>query len=132
MAILSKNPLSEINLYPHCGRNDARHISATVSDLSVHSLYVPAGSELPDAERNPKFAHKLKFCDAVADLAAEINASVENIGARRLHTVLEKLLEEISSTAIDRSGETFKVDAAYVRTQVGELAKKGGLSRFIL
>ncbi len=69
---------------------------------------------------------------AVADLAAEINASVENIGARRLHTVLEKLLEDISFTATDRSGETFKVDAAYVRTQMGELAKKGDLSRFIL
>jgi ATP-dependent HslUV protease ATP-binding subunit HslU len=70
--------------------------------------------------------------EAVADLAAEINTSVENIGARRLHTVLEKLLEDISFTATERSGETFKVDAAYVRTQVGELAKKGDLSRFIL
>jgi ATP-dependent HslUV protease ATP-binding subunit HslU len=69
---------------------------------------------------------------AVADLAAEINTSVENIGARRLHTVLEKLLEEISFTATDRSGETFTVTADYVRTQVGELAKKGDLSRFIL
>jgi ATP-dependent HslUV protease ATP-binding subunit HslU len=69
---------------------------------------------------------------AIADLAAEINSSVENIGARRLHTVLEKLLEEISFTATDRSGETFSVTADYVRTQVGELAKKGDLSRFIL
>ena len=69
---------------------------------------------------------------AIADLAAEINTSVENIGARRLHTVLEKLLEEISFTATDRSGETFIVDAAYVRAQVGDLAKKGDLSRFIL
>ncbi len=69
---------------------------------------------------------------AVADLAAEINTSVENIGARRLHTVLEKLLEDISFTATDRSGETFAVTADYVRTQVGELAKKGDLSRFIL
>jgi ATP-dependent HslUV protease ATP-binding subunit HslU len=69
---------------------------------------------------------------AVADLAAEINTSVENIGARRLHTVLEKLLEDISFTATDRSGETFTVTADYVRTQVGELAKKGDLSRFIL
>ena len=78
----------------------------------------------------------LEFADdaiaAVADLAAEINASVENIGARRLHTVLEKLLEDISFTATDRSGETFAVTADYVRTQVGELAKKGDLSRFIL
>ena len=69
---------------------------------------------------------------AVADLAAEINASVENIGARRLHTVMEKLLEDISFTATDRSGETFPVSADYVRTQVGELARKGDLSRFIL
>jgi ATP-dependent HslUV protease ATP-binding subunit HslU len=69
---------------------------------------------------------------AVADLAAEINASVENIGARRLHTVLEKLLEDISFSATDKSGETFAVDAAYVKSQVGELAKKGDLSRFIL
>jgi ATP-dependent HslUV protease ATP-binding subunit HslU len=78
----------------------------------------------------------LEFADdavpAIADLAAEINASVENIGARRLHTVLEKLLEEISFTATDKSGETFTVDAGYVRSQVGELAKKGDLSRFIL
>jgi ATP-dependent HslUV protease ATP-binding subunit HslU len=70
--------------------------------------------------------------EAVADLAAEINSTVENIGARRLHTVLERLLEDISFSATDRTGETFKVDAAYVRDQVGELAKKGDLSRFIL
>ncbi len=78
----------------------------------------------------------LEFADdavpAIADLAAEINTAVENIGARRLHTVLERLLEEISFTATDRAGETFRVDAAYVRSQVGELAKKGDLSRFIL
>ncbi|MBL8643116.1 MAG: ATP-dependent protease ATPase subunit HslU [Rhodospirillaceae bacterium] len=70
--------------------------------------------------------------DAIADLAAEINRSVENIGARRLHTVMEKLLEEISFTATDRSGETVAIDAAYVKTHVGDLAKKGDLSKFIL
>ena len=69
---------------------------------------------------------------AIADLAAEINAAIENIGARRLHTVMEKLLEEISFTATDRSGEVFTVDGAYVRDQVGGLATKGDLSRFIL
>ncbi|MSO98188.1 MAG: ATP-dependent protease ATPase subunit HslU [Rhodospirillaceae bacterium] len=78
----------------------------------------------------------LEFSDdaigAIADLAAEINKSVENIGARRLHTVMEKLLEEISFTATDRSGETVKIDAAYVKSQVGDLAKKGDLSKFIL
>jgi len=70
--------------------------------------------------------------EALADLAAEINKSVENIGARRLHTVMEKLLEEISFTATDRSGETLTIDAAYVKAQVGDLAKKGDLSKFIL
>ena len=70
--------------------------------------------------------------DALADLAADINDRVENIGARRLHTVLEKLLEEISFSATDRAGETFVVDAAYVRDRVAPLAARGDLSRFIL
>jgi len=70
--------------------------------------------------------------DALADLSAEINSSVENIGARRLHTVLEKLLEEISFTATDRGGETIHIDAEMVRTRVGELAKDTDLSKFIL
>jgi len=70
--------------------------------------------------------------DALADLAADINDRVENIGARRLHTVLEKLLEEISFTASDRGGQSVVVDGAYVRERVAPLAAKGDLSRFIL
>ena len=70
--------------------------------------------------------------DALAELAADINAQVENIGARRLHTVLEKLLEEISFTASDRAGEAVTIDAAQVHERVGELAKSADLSRFIL
>jgi ATP-dependent HslUV protease ATP-binding subunit HslU len=70
--------------------------------------------------------------DALADLAADINERVENIGARRLATVLEKLLEEISFTASDRHGDTVVVDAAYVNEKVAPLAAKGDLSRFIL
>jgi len=70
--------------------------------------------------------------DALADLAAAINERVENIGARRLHTVLEKLLDEISFTAADRPGETVTVDAAYVRERVAPLAANADLSRFIL
>ena len=69
---------------------------------------------------------------ALAGLAADINERVENIGARRLHTVLEKLLEEISFSASDRSGSTETVDAAYVAQKVAPLATKGDLSRFIL
>jgi ATP-dependent HslUV protease ATP-binding subunit HslU len=70
--------------------------------------------------------------DALAGLAYDINDRVENIGARRLATVLEKLLEEISFTATDRHGESVLVDAAYVNEKVAPLAAKGDLSRFIL
>jgi ATP-dependent HslUV protease ATP-binding subunit HslU len=70
--------------------------------------------------------------DALADLAAEINGSVENIGARRLHTVMEKLLEEISFTASDKPGEQVTIDRAYVEARVGALARNSDLSKFIL
>jgi len=70
--------------------------------------------------------------DELATLAAEINTNVENIGARRLHTVLERLLEEISFTASDNPGTSRLIDAAYVREQVGALAKNSDLSKFIL
>ena len=70
--------------------------------------------------------------DALSDLAAEVNRAVENIGARRLHTVMEKLLEEISFEAADRSGDTITIDAAYVDAHVGDLAKDADLSKFIL
>jgi len=70
--------------------------------------------------------------DALAELASDINERVENIGARRLHTVLERLLEDISFTATDKAGETITVDAGYVSERVAPLAQKGDLSRFIL
>ncbi len=70
--------------------------------------------------------------DALAELASDINERVENIGARRLATVMEKLLEEISFTASDRNGETVTVDAGYVNEKVAPLASRGDLSRFIL
>ena len=70
--------------------------------------------------------------DAVADAAVAVNASVENIGARRLQTVLEKVVEEFSFTAADLAGETVTVDGDYVRQRVGELAKNADLSRYIL
>ena len=70
--------------------------------------------------------------DALASLAAEINRTVENIGARRLQTVMERLLEDISFTASDRTGETFSIDEGYVRENVADLAKDADLSKFIL
>ena len=70
--------------------------------------------------------------DGLASLAAEINTSVENIGARRLHTVMERLLEEISFTATDRDGEVIRITPEYVDSQVADLAQDADLSKFIL
>ena len=70
--------------------------------------------------------------EALADAAVEVNGSVENIGARRLQTVLEKVVEDVSFRAADLTGQTITVDAAYVRQHVGELAGNADLSRFIL
>jgi ATP-dependent HslUV protease ATP-binding subunit HslU len=78
----------------------------------------------------------LKFTDdaidALADIAAQVNSSVENIGARRLQTVMERVLDEISFDATDKGGEAITIDAAYVQARVGELAKNADLSKFIL
>jgi ATP-dependent HslUV protease ATP-binding subunit HslU len=70
--------------------------------------------------------------DTLAKVSAEVNASVENIGARRLHTLLEKVLDEISFTASDRSGEKIIIDKKYVERNLGELTKDTDLSKFIL
>ncbi|MEM8856487.1 MAG: AAA family ATPase, partial [Pseudomonadota bacterium] len=78
----------------------------------------------------------LEFTDdgieALAEVAVEINATVENIGARRLQTVIERVLDDISFTATDRSGETLVIDGDYVRKAVLDIAKNADLSRFIL
>lgn len=68
----------------------------------------------------------------IATLAHEVNSRVENIGARRLQTVMERLLEEVSFTASDRNGEVVAIDAGYVRRQVADLAQNADLSKFIL
>jgi len=70
--------------------------------------------------------------DALADVAVAVNSTVENIGARRLQTVMERVLDEISFVAPDRNGDTIRIDADYVKTNVGDLAKNTDLSRFIL
>ncbi len=68
----------------------------------------------------------------IAQVAWQVNERTENIGARRLHTVMERLLEEISYQAPDRSGQTLTVDAAYVDEQLGDLVQDQDLSRYIL
>jgi ATP-dependent HslUV protease ATP-binding subunit HslU len=70
--------------------------------------------------------------DALADIAVAVNSTVENIGARRLQTVMERVLDDISFTAPDRKGETVRIDSGYVQKHIGDLAKNADLSRFIL
>ena len=69
---------------------------------------------------------------ALARIAAEVNGSVENIGARRLYTVMERVFEDLSFTAPDRSGDAVVVDAAFVETNIGALARSADLSRYVL
>jgi len=79
---------------------------------------------------------ELKFddngIDAIANIASEVNSTVENIGARRLHTIIERILDDISFTATDRSGEKIVIDAEYVKKNLDELVKVTDLSKFIL
>ena len=70
--------------------------------------------------------------DMLAKISAEVNSSVENIGARRLHTIIEKVLDDISFNATDRAGETITVDQKYVQENLGNLVKDTDLSKFIL
>jgi len=70
--------------------------------------------------------------DTIANLANEVNATVENIGARRLHTIIERVLDEISFTATDRAGEKITINSDYVKKNLGELVKDTDLSKFIL
>ena len=70
--------------------------------------------------------------DTIATLAYDVNSKVENIGARRLHTIIERVLDEISFTATDRGGEKITINADYVKKNLGELVKDTDLSKFIL
>ncbi len=70
--------------------------------------------------------------NTIANIASEVNSSVENIGARRLHTIIERVLDEISFTATDRAGEKITVDSKYIKDNIGELVKDTDLSKFIL
>jgi ATP-dependent HslUV protease ATP-binding subunit HslU len=69
---------------------------------------------------------------ALARIAAEVNHTVENIGARRLYTVMERVFEELSFTAPDRAGQSVTVDAAFVDKNLGELMRSTDLSRYVL
>ena len=107
-------------------RDDLRRI-LTETEVSLIKQYVALL-----ATEGVQLAFTEDAIDAIADVTVGVNASVENIGARRLQTVMERVLDEISFAASDRSGEKVEIDAAYVQRHVGDLAKNADLSRFIL
>jgi ATP-dependent HslUV protease ATP-binding subunit HslU len=107
-------------------RDDFRRI-LTETEASLIKQYVALM-----ATEGVNLAFTPDAVDAIADVAVSVNSSVENIGARRLQTVMERILDDISFSAPDRSGETVTIDAAYVQQHIGDLAKNADLSRFIL
>jgi ATP-dependent HslUV protease ATP-binding subunit HslU len=107
-------------------REDMRRI-LTETEASLIKQYVALmGTE------GVKLSFSDDALDALADIAVDLNSSVENIGARRLQTVMERVLDEISYDAPDRNGTQFEIDAKYVRDKLGVLAKNTDLSRYIL
>jgi ATP-dependent HslUV protease ATP-binding subunit HslU len=107
-------------------RDDFRRI-LTETEVSLIKQYVALM-----ATEGVKLEFATDSIDAIADVAVQVNSSVENIGARRLQTVMERVLDEISFAAPDRSGDVVSIDAAYVHKHIGDLAKNADLSRFIL
>ena len=116
-------------------------IIATLDDLDEKSLVKilkePKNSLIKQYQRLFEYENvELEFSEdgieTIANLANDVNSSVENIGARRLHTIIERVLDEISFTATDRSGEKIVVDSDYVKKNLGQLVKDNDLSKFIL
>jgi ATP-dependent HslUV protease ATP-binding subunit HslU len=102
-----------------------RILTETEASLIKQTVALMATEEVT-VEFTPDAIH------AIARIAVDVNSTVENIGARRLQTVIERILDDISFTAPDRSGEAVTIDAAYVESRIGDLAKNADLSRFIL
>ncbi len=108
------------------GEDDFRHILTDTEASLIKQYAALMATEGVDLEFNAS------AIAAIAKIAAEVNASIENIGARRLHTILERVLDDVSFSVPDRSGETVEIDAAYVEKHIGDLARNNDLSRFIL
>jgi ATP-dependent HslUV protease ATP-binding subunit HslU len=107
-------------------RDDFRRI-LTETEASLIKQYVALM-----ATEGVKLEFSVDAIDAIADVAVAVNSSIENIGARRLQTVMERVLDEISFAAPDRTGDIVAIDGGYVHKHIGDLAKNADLSRFIL
>ncbi len=107
VAILSRHPVSEVEVLPRCGRDDCRHIKARVAGLELHNLYIPAGGDIPDPKANPKFAHKLDFINELAKIFVENREKIVLVGdfnvAPLEHDVWshKQLLDVVSHTPIE-------------------------------
>jgi exodeoxyribonuclease-3 len=115
VAIVSRLPLAAIDKRRFCGKNDARHIGATVHNgdmaVTVHNLYIPAGGDEPDPDKNPKFAHKLSFLDelhgCMAELATPRSVLVGDLNIAPLETDVwshKQLLRVVSHTPVETAG----------------------------
>ena len=93
---------------------------------------VPKGDPFKIDTENVDLEFSDDGIDTIANIASEVNATVENIGARRLHTIIEKILDEISFTATDRSGEKIVINKEYIDKNLDNLVKDTDLSKFIL
>jgi ATP-dependent HslUV protease ATP-binding subunit HslU len=107
-------------------RDDFRRILTEPKACLIRQYIALMKTEGVDLEFTPD------AIDAIADIAVEVNTNVENIGARRLSTVMERILDDISFDAADKQGEKIVVDGAFVRGHIGDLAKNADLSKFIL
>ena len=107
-------------------RDDMRRILTEPQTSLIKQYIALLGTEGVTLEFTPD------GIDALADIATEVNASVENIGARRLSTVMERVLDKVSFEAADHNGQTVVIDRAYVDLHIGDLAKNADLSKFIL
>ena len=99
------------------------------------AAWIAPFSEGTDPQGNPTVAVNVRCLDGVdpgALTVVQVNGAVENIGARRLYTVMERVFEELSFTSPDRAGETVTVDADFVENNVGALARSADLSRYVL
>ena len=99
-------------------------------DEDVTKIIVITGKGL--RSKNVELEFSDDGIDAIANMASEVNNTVENIGARRLHTIIERILDDISFTATDRAGEKIIIDSKYVKQNLDELVKDTDLSKFIL
>ena len=120
-----------------------RSLISNINDISIIIVETESDALLLENSLIKKYKSLLKTenvdlefsddgIDAIANIATEVNSTVENIGARRLHTIIERVLDEISFTATDRSGEKIVVDSKYIKENLGELVKDTDLSKFIL